>query len=159
MNTLHKAVLAGFLVAAIPFALAAADTPAQTIDAGATFRIQRDAIVQALDDGKTYAEIRKGDKDRVRELLKRIEAILGEKTRIDELSADAKVQAFNAQQEINTVLTRAHGDSRLICERVQTVGTHRRTTSCMTVAERRRAREASQEIIKQNSGLEPHESF
>ena len=69
------------------------------------------------------------------------------KSRLDELSEDAKVQAFNDQQEINALLTRALTDSRMVCEREQKVGSHRRTTSCMTVAARRRARDAAQDAV------------
>ena len=144
MSRLHAAVLAAILASTAVFPAAAA-TPA--LDAGATFQVQRDAILKALEDGETYVEIRSTDRDRVRELLGRIETLLVGKSRLDELSEDAKVQAFNDQQEINALLTRALTDSRMVCEREQKVGSHRRTTSCMTVAARRRARDAAQDAV------------
>ncbi len=144
MSRLHAAVLAAILASTAVFPAAAA-TPA--LDAGATFQVQRDAILKALEDGETYIEIRSTDRDRVRELLGRIETLLAGKSRLDELSEDAKVQAFNDQQEINALLTRALTDSRMVCEREQKVGSHRRTTSCMTVAARRRARDAAQDAV------------
>ena len=144
MSRLHAAVLAAILASTAVFPAAAA-TPA--LDAGVTFQVQRDAILKALEDGETYIEIRSADRDRVRELLGRIETLLAGKSRLDELSEDAKVQAFNDQQELNSLLTRAHTDSRMVCEREQKVGSHRRTTSCMTVAARRRARDAAQDAV------------
>lgn len=144
MSRLHAAVLAAILASTAVFPAAAA-TPA--LDAGVTFQVQRDAILKALEDGETYIEIRSADRDRVRELLGRIETLLAGKSRLDELSEDAKVQAFNDQQELNSLLTRARTDSRMVCEREQKVGSHRRTTSCMTVAARRRARDAAQDAV------------
>ena len=77
MNKLHMLILAGLMATTMPFASMAADKPAQTIDAGATFQLQRDTILKALDDGETYAEISRQDRDRVREMLSRIEVLLG----------------------------------------------------------------------------------
>ena len=147
MEKFRASIFAGLLVATSAFAVSAADASGPTIDAGATYQAQRDAILKAFDDGKSYIEISSADKERVRFLLGKLDTLLADKSRLDDLDAEAKVNAYNAQQEINTLLTRAHADSRMVCEREQTVGSHRRTTSCKTVAERRRARDAAQDAL------------
>ena len=143
MEKFRASIFAGLLVATSAFAVSAADASGPTIDAGATYQAQRDAILKAFDDGKSYIEISSADKERVRFLIGKLDTLLADKSRLDDLDAEAKVNAYNAQQEINTLLTRAHADSRLVCKREKLIGSNRPTNTCSTVAERRRAREGA----------------
>ena len=54
---------------------------------------------------------------------------------------------LNDQALVNTVLTQAADDSRLICSREQKVGTRFKTTVCETVAQRRERNEAAQRAL------------
>ena len=127
-------------------------SPEKGLDLSGSFQVQRDAIVAALGDGKTYSEISSGDRQKVTVALDRISSLLGGAGSVEQLSEAAKVEVFNQQELVNTVLTQAHEDSRLVCTREKKVGSHRTTNNCMTVAERRRAREESENALRNNSG-------
>lgn len=127
-------------------------SPEKGLDLSGSFEVQRDAIVSALGDGKTYSEISPSDRQKVTTSLGRISSLLGGAGSVEQLSEATKVEVFNEQELVNTVLTQAHEDSRLVCTREKKVGSHRTTNNCMTVAERRRAREQSENALRNNSG-------
>lgn len=122
------------------------------LDLSGSFEAQRDAIVAALGDGKTYSEISANDRERVTASLGRISSLLGDAHSVDQLPETTRVEVFNEQELVNTLLTQAREDSRLVCTREKKVGSHRATNNCMTVAERRRAREQTQDALLNNSG-------
>ncbi|MBO9715446.1 MAG: hypothetical protein J7507_01195 [Pseudoxanthomonas sp.] len=117
-----------------------------------SFEAQRDAIVSALGDGKTYSEISPNDRQRVTASLNRISSLLGDAGSVEQLPETTRIEVFNEQELVNTVLTQAREDSRLVCTREKKVGSHRATNNCMTVAQRQRAREQSQDALLNNSG-------
>ena len=125
-------------------------SPEKGLDLSSSFAAQRDAIVTALGDGKTYAEISANDRQRVTASLNRISGLLGDAQSVDQLPQATKVEVFNEQELINTVLTQAREDSRLVCTREKKVGSHRTTNTCKTVAERRRDQEESQNALRRN---------
>ncbi len=155
---MYKYVLLSFLALA-PLAASAsigtgteAFSPEKGLDVSRSFEAQRQAIVKALADGETYSEIPVQDRQTVKESLDRISGLLGGAQSVDQLSEAARVEVFNQQERVNTLLTRAREDSRMVCTRERKVGSHRTTNSCMTVADRRRAREQSQDALLNNSG-------
>lgn len=131
------------------------------------------ATINALDDGKTpvqmdvnlsiseqlslveaavlsehYKEIGEADRMAVRDALGRIRAHVGSNTSVDGLSPDIRTAVFNDQELVNSIMTRAHADSRLVCERVRLTGSNRRQQACMTVAEKRELKDNSQDILR-----------
>jgi hypothetical protein len=130
------------------FATADASRTRVAIDKG-DFDSQRARIEAALADGKTYAEISPDDRATVRVALERMGNQLDDVSSVNELPESKRLDLFNEQEKVNTILTRAAADSRLICTRVQKTGNLRRTVSCETVAERRQRTEASQEALRQ----------
>jgi len=104
---------------------------------------QLQKINQDMNDGETYAEISPENRSRVREALGRITGAL-ETANGRPLSGEAENQAFNDQEIVNTLLTNAKEDSRVVCERDRQMGSNRITSKCMTVAERTRLREQAQ---------------
>jgi hypothetical protein len=127
-------------------------SPDKGLDLGGAFEAQRQAIVGALGDGKTYSEISAADRRQVTESLDRISGLLGDARSVDQLPEAKRVEIFNEQEKVNTLLTHAHDDSRLVCTREKKVGSHRATNNCMTVAERRRAREQTENAMINNRG-------
>ena len=125
------------------------------VDAGG-FAEQRAAIEKDLGDGKTYSEISSADRGKVRGSLDRISAMLDGGKSPDALTADQKVDLYNTQEVINTLLTQARADSRVVCARDAATGSHRRVTTCNTVAERDRRRAMDQEnLAKLRRGIAP----
>ena len=151
-----KKTLIAFFLAAIP-ALTFAAQESQLALAEGDFAEQRAEIEEDLADGKTYAEINSRDRAEVREALDRISRELEGVDSVAELAEPAKVTVFNEQERINTILTQARADSRLVCDNSRATGSHRRTTKCQTVAERRRRMEADQDHLQRNvmNGIGP----
>ncbi len=128
--------------------------PDKGLDLTASFGEQRAAINKALSDGETYSELQPADLRVVQDSLGRISNLLGDAQTIDQMSPDAKVELFNEQEKVNTLLVQAHKDSRMICRREKPTGSHRPTTLCLTVAERRRQREAANDFFRYNPRAE-----
>jgi hypothetical protein len=114
------------------------------------FAAQRAQIEKDLADGETYTEISGGDRARVRESLERLSGMLEGVESVDSLSEDVKARVFNEQEQINQILTAASEDSRVICRREAPTGSNRKTTTCLTQAERRRRMEMDQDHLQRN---------
>ena len=114
------------------------------------FAAQRAQIEQDLADGKTYAEITREDRAKVRESLERITGALEGIESIDALSDEAKARVFNAQEEINQILTMAEADSRVVCSSESKTGSRRKVTTCETVAKRNARRDLDQDTLRRN---------
>ena len=112
----------------------------------ASFGEQKARIEAALADGKSYAEINTMQRKEVTGALNRIARLLDTAGSSDGLNKRQKIRIFNDQELINTILTSAAEDSQLICRRDKPVGSHFAQDVCETVAERRRLREASQQV-------------
>ncbi|WP_372018516.1 hypothetical protein [Pseudoxanthomonas sp. 10H] len=124
-------------------------SPDKGLDLSTSFAAQHSAILAALKDGKTYSEISPADRQQVVASLDRISGLLGASASPTQLSEADRLEVFNEQERVNTLLTRARSDSRLLCTREKPVGSHRPVSKCMTVAERRRAQDNSQQQLQQ----------
>lgn len=100
------------------------------------------AIRRDLAEGKVYAEIGSADRLQVERALARISELDGASA--GELLQVDRVSIGNDQALVNTILTQAREDSRLICKRERSVGSNRLTSQCMTVAQRRAMQRSSQ---------------
>lgn len=126
---------------------------AQAVDVtGAAFEAQRSAVLAALEDGKTYAEITPGNRRQVVASLNRISSLLGDRS-ASALTEAVRLEVFNEQERVNTLLTGAREDSRLVCVREKKTGSNRPTNTCKTVAERRRDHEQTQNALMNNRGM------
>ncbi|CAN5600859.1 hypothetical protein BH23PSE2_BH23PSE2_09180 [soil metagenome] len=126
-----------------------------TINGSNDFGIQKQRILADLNEGKRYAEIRSEDRDKVKSALDRMDKMLSTNAGIDSLGEREKVALFNEQELVNTVLTQAGEDSRLVCERQKKTGSHRAESVCKTVAQRRRERDASQDYLRDRPTVRP----
>ena len=126
---------------------AAAGDKAGQLDVNSGFEAQRMEIQKALNDGKTYSEIGFTERGEVNAALARISTALGPSGDATRLNETQKLQVFNDQELINNILTKAGGDSRLICKREKKTGSHMPSNQCMTVAERRRAAEHARDQL------------
>jgi hypothetical protein len=140
---LFKTLAFALLLSAAP--LAFANNPV-AVDAG-DFAAQRANVEKGLADGKTYAEISSADRARVRESLDQMAAMLEGGKTPDALTADQKVDLYNKQSTVNTILTQAASDSAVVCTRETVTGSHRKATTCATVAERARRRQQDQDTL------------
>ena len=164
MHKMHKLMFLVVVLLAPLAAQASTSTgsdgfsPEKGLDLGRSFQAQHQAILQALADGETYSEIPARDRQTVKSSLDRIASLLADAQSVDQLSEATRVEVFNEQERVNTLLTRAREDSRMVCTREKKVGSHRATNNCMTVGLRRRAREQSQDALLNNSGYKAPQS-
>ena len=128
--------------------LAMANTPV-ALDAG-DFAAQRATIEKGLADGKTYAEISSADRGKVTDALARMSTLLDGGKTPDALAAEDKVDLYNQQEIVNTILTKAASDSRIVCTREVATGSHRKVTTCATYAERTRRRQQDQDTLSKS---------
>ena len=146
---LAASVLSLSLFAMPAFAsLQAADPIATDGFSAEAFSTQRDVILADLEGGEGYAEIKSVDRETVLSLLARMEAIIAAAPTVDALDDGQRVELFNAQERVNTLLTQAADDSRMLCEQRPRMGSHRRVTNCETVAQRRARREEDQNSLR-----------
>lgn len=132
------------LLAISSVAFAASKDEAPVAVAEGDFKKQRAKIEKQLNDGKTYAEISAGDLNRVRQALERMGGVMEGVASVDDLDAARRVDLFNDQEVVNTILTQAAADSRLVCERSTPTGSRMPVSKCETVAERNRRKENDQ---------------
>jgi len=103
-------------------------------------------VEKALDDGD-YNEISADDRTAVRQALARITQRMGDRQTVQELPGTLQNEVFNDQERINTILTRAHDDSRQVCQHTRTTGSNMPKSRCLTVAERRRIEEKGKALL------------
>ncbi len=105
---------------------------------------QMQRIDVEMNDGETYSELTLEDRSRVRAALGRMRGVLDQYPDQATITDVAKTELYNDQQLVNTVLTKAREDSRQICTREKSTGSHRATTQCRTVAQRERDKTSAQ---------------
>jgi hypothetical protein len=147
----HLVILAIGLAAAgaAPAAVDAAvnDKSPMQIDVGNDIARQLQMVEMAI-GSERYSELEDQDRIAVRDALGRIRANVGQSHTVDGLAPDIRTAVFNDQEVVNTIMSRAHADSRMVCERVRLTGSNRREQVCMTVAQRRDMRENSVDVLR-----------
>ena len=106
-----RAIVAAALLLSAASAWANQESPKVALADGG-FAAQRAKIEADLADGKTYAEISREDREKVRASLDRIDDALQGAESIDGLSEEAKALVYTEQDQVNTILTAAEADSR-----------------------------------------------
>lgn len=157
MYRLMLPVLLVFLpLAPVGATVNAGDTVAleKGLDLSQSFEVQHQAILRALREGDVYREISPEDMQVVRDSLARMSSLLGDVQDVKRLPEATRVEVFNEQERVNTLLTRAHADSRLLCRREKPTGSNRPINRCMTVAERRRERDNAQDLMRHHKKSE-----
>ncbi|QIO89280.1 hypothetical protein G9274_002965 [Stenotrophomonas rhizophila] len=116
----------------------------EVFESGKPLAEQITRIEIELNDGETYSELALPERSRVREALTRMRAVVEQYPEQKALPESARMALFNDQQVVNTVLTQAREDSRLICKREKAIGSNFPVTQCMTVAQRERIKAQAQ---------------
>ena len=146
---MHKRFILA-LALAIPASAFGFSSQDKALDVSRAFSEQKTRIHADLADGETYSEISQQDIASVKGALERISIKLEQPGGLEGMNDAGKAALFNDQELVNNILTNAGEDSRLVCTREKKVGSHRTTTQCETVAQRRRAAEESQKAMREN---------
>lgn len=123
-----------------PAGIVSAAPGSKPLQEGLPFPEQRDQILADLDSGKIYNEIKPAERGKVLDALQRIDLVL-DPERSSRVTEQDRLQAFNDQELVNEILSQAKDDSRLICRRERPIGSNRPQNICISVAQRREARE------------------
>ena len=143
-------LLSAVLISGLTLATASASNQSgEVFVPGKPLQQQIERIEIELNDGETYSELKQTDRSRVREALVRMRTAVEQHPDRDSMPEQVRTDVFNDQQIVNTVLTQAREDSRLICQREKATGSNRSTTQCTTVAERARRKDKAQRDMGQ----------
>jgi hypothetical protein len=146
MPRLWPAAVAALLLIGAP-AVAASDTlrTDQSVD---EIVIQQQQIqADARADRNGWDTISAEKKSELALKQERIFTLLEGKRRVADLYPSDQVELANALEWIKALATNAE-DERQVCRRERTTGSNRTTTSCSTVGEIRRRREASKDAMR-----------
>lgn len=105
--------------------------------------------VEVLLNSERYAEITAAGRAEVRQAVSKITTTMAGRGSLDELNPAQRIEVLNQQEVINSTMNRAAADSRISCERHKPIGSNRPVRVCMSVAERRRAREKSELMMRE----------
>lgn len=112
---------------------------------------QREQIEVAIKDTESYGELRASDRQQMRESLERIAGQIEAAGSLGALAENDRKTLLVQQNEVNSVLETAYGDSRMVCKREKEIGSSFRRSVCMTVAQRRRVSEQAQQMGRPQS--------
>ncbi|MBK0012748.1 hypothetical protein [Stenotrophomonas sp. S41] len=143
---MYRITMVAMLLGLSAAAQAASEKPVVQMDRQAPVAEQVRKVEKALDNGE-YAEISADDRAQVRQSLERITLRVGDRQTAQELPPAVQNEVFNDQERINTILTRAHADSRLVCQHTRSTGSNMPKSRCLTVAERRRIEEKGKALL------------
>lgn len=144
------------LLGCLSFAVHARPTAeaAVTLTADAPAAQQLTSVENAL-RSEEYSEMTLENRSRVQAALNRIRVKLGSNERVDQLPPLQRTDVFNDQELINTLMSTAKEDSRMVCRSERPTGSNRPQRVCATVAQRRIATESAKNMMRE---LQPAQS-
>ncbi|HET9032266.1 MAG TPA: hypothetical protein VFN25_05100 [Dokdonella sp.] len=143
MIVMAALIAASSVVAAKPPAkkVIVADNPEQ-------FELLVTAIQQEMAPGKRYEFLNSHNRSVVNHSLGEMGSMLNAAGSVDAMTPEEKTRLFSIQEEVNGILAR-NADDRLVCTRQRPTGSQIPVTTCHTVRELARSRDASRQIFKQ----------
>jgi len=143
---MYRTTMIVLLLCLTGVALAKPDKAVVQMDRQGPVAEQVRQVENALQQGD-YSEISAEDRSEVRQALARITQRMGDHQTVQALPPQVQNEIFNDQERVNTLLTRAHEDSRQVCTHQRTTGSNMPKSRCLTVAERRRIEEKGKALI------------
>ena len=116
-----------------------ADTPDK-------FAVVADNIRKEMGQGGRYEYVKPDERKDVDKALEEITAIFTEYGSIAAMKQDSKIKLFNAQEVVNSILTRRDSD-RVICKNETKVGSHIPVTNCHTYGQEEEARRGTKQQL------------
>ncbi len=136
----------GLLLAAGAFARSEPEPRVSALEG--SFAEQKAAIEKDIRTGVLYREIQGKDLKVVRDSLGEMSTLLDGVEDVQQLGEDEKVALINHQELVNTILTMAEKDSRMVCKRRGSTGSNFKTTTCETVRARRKRQSQDRQRIE-----------
>ena len=130
------------------------DAPLVQLDVKESVHDQLVRVERAL-HSEQYSEIGLEGKSKVSAAINRIRTKLGDHETVEQANPQARTDIYNDQELVNTILSRAHADSRMVCRRERATGSNRPQQGGMTVAQRREAMENSRDVLRNHRRVNP----
>lgn len=147
MRHLHKIATAVLgLCLAVSFGASADDTDGPTLAEIRAQQLELRADVQAGEG--IFEDMQRVKREELAARQTKLLAMIEGKDMVQDLDDDTQVEAFNLLEQINASINDME-DQRMVCERVQKTGSHRKVKECKTVAQRREEREAAQRNLQE----------
>jgi hypothetical protein len=118
-----------------------ADTRAKFAEIAANVRNEMRA-------GGRYEYVKPDERKTIDRKLSEMESLFDQNESIQSMQQDTKVKLFNAQEVVNSILTRRDRD-RVICKNEPPLGSHIPVTSCHTYGQEEEARRGTQEQLNE----------
>ena len=125
---------------------AAPGEPVIGADTAAKFAEQVAHVRDEMKPGGRYEFIRENDSIRLDHLLATMGALLMRHGSAAAMSRDARIELFNAQEQVNAIL-RHNDELRLVCESRPKIGSNIPQTTCRTFGDIERDRRAGNQTL------------
>jgi hypothetical protein len=120
----------------------------------ARFEQQVASVHKAMEAGGRFEFAGADERGRVDKALNEIGDVLAKHDTAMPLTQNEKVAIFNAQEVANAILLK-NDSERLICKNEAPLGSHRKQTSCNTVAELHRIHEHDADLYQKKMNVPP----
>jgi hypothetical protein len=152
-----KSSIAGCLMAALlPLTFAAAaQSPAEaTKNADSREKLSQVAanVREEMRTGGRFEFVKAGERETIDGKFAEMDALYAQAGSVDAMKDDAKIELFNAQETINSILTQRDAN-RIVCKNEPIIGSHVRTKTCRTYREELAKADASRKAMDEWSSL------
>jgi hypothetical protein len=103
------------------------------------FQAVADGVRKEMQPGGRYEYVKPEERATIERSLGEMDALFAQGGGVATMKQDDKVKLFNAQEVVNSILTRRDSE-RVICKDEPKLGSHIRTTSCHTYGQEEEAR-------------------
>jgi hypothetical protein len=141
------ALVLGFGIA-VGVAFSAEDQTLNGLQDKPQFIAFKSKLNRDLADHQRYKEIKPEDQKTLLATLDKMDQRWQHADDLAHLSPEDRVAMANDQDVVSGILTHASADSRVVCERVEPIGSHMPQNICKTVAQRRRDQEQAQDAAR-----------
>ncbi|MGH8174362.1 MAG: hypothetical protein ACREPX_14580 [Rhodanobacteraceae bacterium] len=148
MNKLLATGIALLALSALQPALAKENYHEKTINADnkEAFEVVATSVRQEMGGGGKYEFVLPKERTQIDAKLDDMTALFDKYGSVSAMTQDSKVQLFNDQEVVNSILTKRDRD-RVICTNVAPIGSHIPVTKCHTYAQEVEAREGTKKIM------------
>jgi hypothetical protein len=143
-----RAFLPVVLTLLLSTASAMADDAVQGLQTRQQFTAMKTQAIKDLNDHDKYKEITPEDQKTLMETLNRMDQRWQNVDPSGQLNPTEQTEMANDQEVVTSILTHTAASSRLVCERVATIGTNLPKRVCKSVAQREREMKAAQDGLR-----------
>ena len=143
---LFLSLVATLAVAGPSFANEKYNEPSVKADTKEAFTEIATTVRKEMDGGGRFEYLKPQERTQVDQGLDQMTALFDKYGSVSAMNEQAKIELFNTQEKVNSVLTLRDRD-RVICKKVAPVGSHIPVTTCHTYAQEVEARQGSKKMM------------